>query len=192
MSGHLEITMPGQSKTLESERLSYEAIRKAHALELADALCDPMVYQFIDDRMAPSSTGLLESFARKEAGAPASRRSETWLDFAMRSKATGEAIGRVEATVLGSGVELAYLLGARHWGSGFAREAVAWLQQLLIDEYEVRDFWATVKPGNERSLALLMRLGFSESPKSAWPARLTTYDEGDLVFHLSATEARVA
>jgi len=167
----------------ETERLFYERITLHHAEALQDELCDPRVYEHIDDGKVPTPGELRASFVRREAGAPSHRSSETWLDFAVRLKSTGEGIGRVEATVLGRQAELAYLFGYRHWGHAYAREAVQWLERLIAEEHAVDDLWATVHPGNRRSMALLNRLGYAEAPRSRWPTRLTSHDEGDRVFH---------
>jgi len=174
----------------ESDRLSYERITRHHAVDLRAVLCDPVVYEYIDEREAPSAEELLAAFIRKEGGAPPERGDETWIDLAVLLTRTGEAIGRVEATVIERRAEVAYLLGRAHWGFGFAREAVQWLQQLLAEDYGVRDLWATVMRGNQRSIALLERLGYAEAPQSCWPDVLTSFNEGDRVFHLSCGQHR--
>ncbi len=172
----------------ETERLSYERITKHHAVELRGELCDPRVYEHIDERKAPTPAELMQSFVRKEVGAPSHRSAETWMDFAVRLKTIGKTIGRIEATVLETRAEVAYLFGYRHWGFGYAQEAVQWLQRLLAEEHAVHDLWATVTRDNRLSIALLERLGYVEVPQSRWPARLTSYNEGDCVFHLAGEQ----
>lgn len=54
----------------ESKRLVYEQITKQHAQELKHCLCDPKVYENVDDRIAPTFDELLESFASRELGTP--------------------------------------------------------------------------------------------------------------------------
>ena len=45
-------------------------------------------------------------------------------------------VGRIEATILEGQAEVAYLLGPRYWGYGFALEAMRWLHQMLESEFE--------------------------------------------------------
>lgn len=174
----------------ESERLLYERIIRGHAVEMQAELCDPRVYAHIDDHQVPTPNELLESFARKEAGSPSHRSSETWIDCAVRLKDTEKIIGRIEATVLEDRAEVAYLFGFSHWGFGYAREALDWLQVLLAQEHAVREFWATVAPGNQRSIALLKRLGYAEAQQANWPDKLSSYNEGDFVYHRVASWPR--
>jgi RimJ/RimL family protein N-acetyltransferase len=165
-------------------RLCYEPICQQHAAELEHALCDPRVYTFID-APCPTVAGLHASFARKEVGAPAQRSDERWLDYAVRHIESGEAIGRLEATIIGRHAEVAYLFGPVFWGRGYATEGLEWLHELLSRSFGVAEFWATVAPSNTRSIRLLERAGYGEAPSETWP-RLTSYDPGDRVFRRSA------
>ena len=139
---------------LESPRLQYEKITPAHAAELQEALCDHRVYEFITDHGTPTADELLQVFSRKALGSPPTRSDETWIDYAVRSKESGMTVGRIEATILKGQAEVAYLLGPRYWGYGFALEAMRWLHQMLESEFRVFEFWATVSPNNNRSFTL--------------------------------------
>lgn len=169
--------------SLRSQRLQYERIEPRHAPELQEALCDPRVYECITGHETPTADDLLQAFTRKAAGAPASRSDEVWIDLAVRSVESGVAMGRIEATILEGQAEIAYLLGARHWGQGHACEAVRWLEHYLKSEFGVTDLWATVSSRNERSLKLLHLLGYAEAPPKSWPEKLVTHQPGDRVFH---------
>jgi len=168
---------------LESPRLQYETITPAHAAELQEALCDHRVYEFITDHGTPTAAELLQVFTRKALGSPSTRSDETWIDYAIRSKESGIAIGRIEATILERQAEVAYLLGPRHWGHGYASEAMKWLHQILQFQFKVFGFWAAVSPTNDRSLRLLARLGYVEAASVPRPDRLLSYNNGDRVFH---------
>jgi len=177
---------PRSSPLHASRRLSYERILQRHAAEFEPILCDPRVYQFIDCD-CPTPADLEVSFMHKEAGAPPHRSDEQWLDYAVRLTGSGVAIGRLEATLLEGRAEVAYLFGPDFWGCGYATEALAWLHELIRTKFGVMDFWATVKPGNDRSVRLLERSNYREEPSHTWP-RLTSYDPGDLVFRCRAGE----
>lgn len=124
---------------------------------------------------------LLASFKRKEAGAPSECEDERWLNYAVRLKESGLAIGRIEATLLDERAEIAYLFGTAFWGCGYATEGVQWLHQWIGLTFQIREFWATVMPGNTHSIRLLERNGYREAPRETWP-QLRGYDLGDRVF----------
>ncbi|MFT4248801.1 MAG: GNAT family N-acetyltransferase [Pseudomonas sp.] len=166
----------------KSRRLLYERIASHHASELYMVLCDQRVYAHIEDQEVPTQAQFVESVDRMVAGPPTHRASEVWLDFVVRSKQTKECIGRIEATVIESRAEIAYLFGHRHWGKGYARESVQWLEQLVVEKFVVNSFWATVNSENVRSIALLKRLGYAEASVEKWPAKIASYTKGDSVF----------
>lgn len=84
-----------------------------------------------------------------------------WRGWAMVDRATGTPIGTLAAGEKRPGVaEIGYLLVRRHWGAGYAREAVARLVEVLFDEGH-RRIMADTDPDNAASNALLTRLGFT-------------------------------
>jgi len=183
--------MDTRSLTLpDSPRLSYERILRSHAAELESILCDPRVYQFIECD-CPTSAELEESFMRKEAGAPQHRSDERWLDYMVRLTGSGVAIGLLEATILEERAEVAYLIGPDFWGYGYGTEGLEWLHELIRSNFGILDFWATVKPGNDRSVRLLERSNYREVPPNTRP-RLTSYDPGDRVFRYQADQDETA
>src|ERR1700722_15641143 len=109
-----------------TERLTFEPIQPHHAAGLQHVLCDPRVYECIE-APCPTPAELEDSFVRKAAGAPAHRPDERWVDYAVRLPATGELIGRLEATVIKRRAEVAYLFGPAFWGCGYATEGLQWL-----------------------------------------------------------------
>ncbi|HEY2927203.1 GNAT family N-acetyltransferase [Piscinibacter sp.] len=103
--------------------------------------------------------------------------AQAWYERAMRHHADGSALQFVvEAT--GSGVvvgtcllfrfdsasaraEIGYVLGQRHWGCGYMREALASLLAFAFNELSLRRIEAEVDPRNAASDRLLRRLGFT-------------------------------
>jgi ribosomal-protein-alanine N-acetyltransferase len=55
---------------------------------------------------------------------------------------------------------VAYVLGSRYWGHGYAQRAVQAMLEHLVSAYSVEGFLATVEADNQRSIRLLERLGF--------------------------------
>lgn len=177
----------GYHMYLESKRLVYERLTQDHAVELQCALCDPKVYEHVDDGLAPTFDELIKSFALRESGTPDHRRDEIWIDYVVRTKDSATAIGRVEATVIEQRAEVAYLLGPAHWQKGYGSEALVWLQHFLQENYDVGEFWATVTPENEPSKRLLLKNSYVEVSSEKLP-QLTSYDEGDWVFFRLASK----
>ncbi|KAI9132682.1 GNAT family N-acetyltransferase [Acaryochloris sp. CCMEE 5410] len=167
--------------SLESQRLIYERVTRNHAKELEPILCDPKVYEHMDDGIGPTSDELLKAFTLREQGPSAHRHNETWVDYIVRDKASQIAIGRVEATVIEHRAEVAYILGTAYWRQGYGSEALVWLQDFVQEQYSVREFWATVTPGNEASKHLLLKHSYVEISNKPLP-KLTSYEDGDWVF----------
>lgn len=84
-----------------------------------------------------------------------------WRGWAITLKGDDSAIGTLAAGERRSGVvEIGYMLVRRHWGRGYAREAVARLLDLLLLEEERRRVFADTDPDNAASNRLLASLGF--------------------------------
>jgi RimJ/RimL family protein N-acetyltransferase len=165
------------STVKESDRLLYEPLTVAHAIELTDALTDPRVYVHIAGPSPLTTEDLAAEFSRRAVGPAAS--GQVWWNFAVRLHG-GPFIGRIEATAHDGLVEVGYLLGPSYWGHGYATEAMRWLHGRVRQSGFVGTFWATSTPGNFRSIRMLERLGYTEF-FSDWP-RLLSYDPGDRVF----------
>lgn len=81
--------------------------------------------------------------------------------WAVTLKPGDRAIGTLSAGWRRPGVaEIGYLLVRRHWGRGYAREAVARLLDQLFREEGCRRAFADTDPDNAASIRLLERLGF--------------------------------
>ncbi|MBA4771551.1 MAG: GNAT family N-acetyltransferase [Sphingomonas sp.] len=84
-----------------------------------------------------------------------------WRGWTIALKGDDRAIGTMGAGEVRPGVaEIGYLLVRRHWGQGYAREAVTRLLDLLLLEEGWRRACADTDPDNEASNALLRALGF--------------------------------
>ncbi len=166
--------------TSSTPRLLYEPLRRTHGAELAPVLCDPRLYEWIPGPHPHSAEELGEEFGRRQLGPPDGRLDERWFNCVVRLRDGGQAIGRLEATVIEQRAEVAYLFGFDFWGFGYATEALRGLQDALAKAHAVTEFWATATPGNLRSLRLLRRCGYREAAPSSWPP-LASYDPGDVV-----------
>ena len=145
---------------LRTPRLRLEPIEPRHAAILFQGLQGERLYEFIADTPPKSVEALSERYARL-----ASRRSpdgrERWLNWAIFCQETERYIGYVQATIAPRGAALiAYVLFEEHWGHGYAGEAVARMIEHLVAAYHVSELCASVDVRNQRSIALLDRLGF--------------------------------
>ncbi|WP_245841485.1 GNAT family N-acetyltransferase [Sphingomonas lenta] len=139
------------SAEFESERLRFRPQRIEDAEALHEAYRDEALMRYwssaphrtLDDTVAyltPSGEGRGWSIVAKE---------------------TGEVTGTLFTSERRSGVsEIGYLLVRRHWGRGYAREAVARLLDLLFLEEGRRRVFADTDPENGPSIRLLESLGF--------------------------------
>ena len=158
-------------QALHTARLRLEPLRRAHAAAMFPLLQDPTIYAYLDHGPPPSLEHLEGVYARLEARRSPDGR-EQWLNWIV-STADGptQPLGVVQATVLGGGrAWVAYELAAVHRGRGYACEAVQAMLTELAASFGVQHFMATVEIDNERSIHLLLKLGFRESP----PQGITT------------------
>jgi RimJ/RimL family protein N-acetyltransferase len=117
-----------------TRRLHVEPLRPAHAAEMFAVLDDPGLHEFTGGAPLP-----LPDLTRRYA-ALASRRSpdggQVWCNWVLRERASGTAVGTVQATLPRSGpdageAEVAWVIGRAAQGRGYAREAAASLVERL-------------------------------------------------------------
>ena len=165
----------------ETARLEFQPLRPRHAVGLFPALGDPRVSEHLHCEPPGSVELLAEDFARLASGPSPALSDEAWLNWAVRLKVSGQWIGRVQATVHHHWAEVAYLFGPAYWNQGYGAESLAWLHGYLHELHGLSEFWATVSPGNQRSIRLLLRAGY-EAKQQSDARPLGSYDEGDMVF----------
>ncbi len=120
---------------------------------------------FDDDRLHTFTGGrpatedeLRDRFTRQVAGPPDG--GETWLNWMLRRRDTGELVGTVQATVTGSAADLAWVVAVPHQGRGYAREAALAVRDLLRDA-GVSRFCAHIHPDHVASAAVARALGLA-------------------------------
>lgn len=145
---------------LRTARLLLEPQVAAHAEAMYDVLRDPAIYEY--ENAPPASVDWLRArYARLETRRSGDGR-ELWLNWVVRVH-SGECLGYVQASVAEGGrASIAYEFASRHWGHGYAQEAVAAMIAELFARHGAREFAAVFKRANHRSRALLTRLGFVE------------------------------
>jgi RimJ/RimL family protein N-acetyltransferase len=130
----------GECVALTTSSLRLEPVRITHAAEMAPLLDDQRLHAFIGGR--PLSESELEGrYARWVAGWSGDGR-ERWLNWIVRERGSGCAVGTLQATVTRPSrlrAALAWTIADRFQRRGYAREAaaavVAWLTQEGVSEF---------------------------------------------------------
>jgi RimJ/RimL family protein N-acetyltransferase len=153
--------MPSSSEApvrLETERLTLEPLRADHAAEMAGVLDDERLHEFTGG--SPLTSGELAARYARLGGAAA--REREWLNWIVRERAGGSAVGTVQATVSwgGASAEVAWVVGVEFQGCGYAKEAAraaaAWLR-----ERGVESLVAHVHPEHRASAGVARALGLA-------------------------------
>ena len=147
--------------TIETERLRLVPLRVADAEQMAMALAEPALYEFIGGE-PPTPAELRTLYARGLAGPP--RDGEAWHNWAIRLAVDGTLIGHVQATVMRGGAEadIAWILGAPWQGLGYATEAAIGMARWL-EASGVGTLTAHVHPRHGASAGVAARAGFEAS-----------------------------
>jgi RimJ/RimL family protein N-acetyltransferase len=112
---------------LASERLALEPLTVDHAAAMVAVLADPSLYEFTGGT-APTLPDLSARYARQTVGRSPDG-SEQWLNWIV--VLDGQPIGYVQATVVGTTAELAWVLSPEHQGRGLATEAATAMMDWL-------------------------------------------------------------
>lgn len=149
---------PADARPVLTERLELAPLKASDAEEMFSVLDDAQLYVYIGGE--PSTLdGLRIRYVKLEAGS--GKRSEVWVNWIVRLRTDGGAIGTVQATIAEEHepkAEVAWVIGVPWQGQGYASEAagalVAWLRGRGI-----RQICAHVHPDHRASQAVARRIG---------------------------------
>lgn len=147
---------------LHSARLDLLPLRRAHAPLLFDLLREPALYLHTGGAPPPTLAYVEKWFTGWE-----SRRapdgSELWLNWTVRVRDAGDAVGYVQATIgEDARADLAWVIGLPHQGRGYASEAARAVLEWLVG-LGVSRFRACIKPAHVASQVVAQRLGLRRS-----------------------------
>jgi ribosomal-protein-alanine N-acetyltransferase len=146
-------------QTIITPALTLEPLLASHAEEMFALLSDDEIYRYLD-YAAPASADYLRSVYQRLESRRSPDAREAWLNWVIRPLDQPLA-GYVQATVEPDrSAYVAYVLGSRYWGHGYAHRAVQAMLDHLVSAYSVDRFLATVEADNQRSIRLLERLEF--------------------------------
>jgi RimJ/RimL family protein N-acetyltransferase len=150
---------------LATDRLVLVPLRVDDAIDMVDVLDDERLHKFIGGHPADLDE-LRARYATLVAGS--SDPAEVWLNWIVRRRADGLAIGTVQATVIvaerGRSALVAWVIGVPWQGKGFASEAaralVDWLRGVGVDEVA-----AHIHPQHHASATVATRAGLGRTDK---------------------------
>jgi len=157
------------AEPLETARLRLVPLRAHDAREMSMVLDDISLHEFTGGR--PDTVDELR--ARYGAGAPG------WLNWAVRLRATGEAVGTVQATLAHEdgrpSATLAWVVASGHQGNGYACEAAA-AMAVWLRRRGVEILIAHVHPDHQASIGVARHLGMDPGAAGS---------DGEIRWHLS-------
>lgn len=147
-----------------------EPAQPPHAAETFEYLRDEAMWAHFPHLRPESEEALRATYARRELGAPG--ENERWENWIVRDRASGDAVGDLQATILCDerAATIAYGVFVPFRGHGYGREAAAALLEHLRMEHGVVRARAEISAGNEPSLRLIRALEFQcvESGGDEW------------------------
>jgi RimJ/RimL family protein N-acetyltransferase len=146
---------PLAGEAITTTRLVLEPLRAEDADELAAVLGDERLHEFIGGRPATPAE-LRERYDRLVAGSV--KRDEILLNWTVRRRVDGVAVGTVQATVRAQTALVAWVIGVDWQGRGFASEAA----RALLDRLRAHGAEAVVAhihPQHRASEAVAARAG---------------------------------
>lgn len=158
-------------ESLNSERLLLRRFADGDLPTLVAYRNDPAVARY--QSWSSLSEAAARAFINDLRDAEPGKRGE-WFQFAIALKATNEHIGDCALLVRADDTqqaEIGYTLARSHQGLGYGTEAVRCLLDYVFHELEIHRVIAQVDCRNDRSVALLERLGFRREGhfrKSFW------------------------
>jgi RimJ/RimL family protein N-acetyltransferase len=147
---------------LQTARLTLEPLRIDHAEEMASVLDDPRLFAFTGG--SPCTLDELGDRYRRQVTGWSPDWHERWLNWIVRERATGQAVGTTQATMTSDGdgdaviAKVAWVLGSRHQRRGYAREAAAAMAAWLREQ-GARSLVAEIHPEHEASMNVARHLG---------------------------------
>lgn len=151
-----------EAQHLSSDRLELEPLCPEHADEMAPLLDDIGLHTFIGG--APATRDELTGRYIRQVVGRSPDGSQRWLNWVVRRRDSGQAIGTTQATVsehdAGLTADVAWVIGASQQRQGYAHEAakvmVRWLRHQGVEVVV-----AHVHPQHQASIAVARAVGLA-------------------------------
>ena len=143
-------------EALKTERLVIKSPEIDDKVELTQLINDYDVVQWLSNMPFPYRLEDAEEFIERSQEKVLKQEFKTYMIFHNK-----KMIGGIELRDFNEySCELGYWLGKKHWGKGFATEAVGRLLELGFDELDLNEIYAAYKVGNKASKKVLEKSGF--------------------------------
>jgi len=150
-----------ESLRIVAARLDLEPLTHEHAAEMFEILKDPLLYKFTGDTPPSDIDTLVRRYEFWEK-----RRSpdglQLWLNWIIRERSSGTAVGHAQATVTADCAEIAWVVGTSTQNRGYASEAAQGVVQWLR-EFGMREIRASIHPGHLASIRVAERAGLTRT-----------------------------
>lgn len=147
-------------KPLRTKRLLIRPFRSDDATGLAERRSDPVVARY-QNWTIPFPVERAEAVVAELVAMDGPERNEWWMAV-VADRSTAEVLGDLALHLSHDGhtAEVGYTFAARHWGKGFAVEALEALIVHLFEDLGVTRVFGMLHPGNPASAMVLERCGF--------------------------------
>ncbi|MFE3514620.1 GNAT family N-acetyltransferase [Streptomyces sp. NPDC059166] len=152
----------GAPQPFATARLDALPLDADHAREMAEVLFDPALHRWTGGE-PEDAVALRVRYERQTAGSP--DPAELWWNWVLRVRADGCLAGYVQATVRGDRAEVAWVVGTRWQGRGYAKEAATALVGHLLAQRSLRAVVAHIHPGHAASAAVAAAAGLRPSDR---------------------------
>ncbi len=143
---------------LTTARLRLDPLRAADADDLVGVLADESLYAFTGG--TPFDLGTLRRRFTAQARQVSPDGRELWLNWTVRLRDGGEAVGYVQATVdVQLNATIAYVIAARWQNQGIATEAAGHMVASLRERHGVRTVSAHIAQGHRASEGVAATVG---------------------------------
>ena len=146
-----------ERQVLRTERLTLDPLQVADAADMVKILSDASLYSFTGGQ-PPSLAELEVRYRSQVAGSP--DETERWHNWILRLTSTRQAIGFVQATVIGEVADVAWVIGVLWQRGGFAAEAAVEMCSWLVGD-GVQGFTAHIHPKHVASQRVAARIGLA-------------------------------
>jgi ribosomal-protein-alanine N-acetyltransferase len=155
-----EIPVVATEAVLETPRLLLEPLLSAYAARLYEGLQDERLYEYIPQNPPASPQALEDRYLGLSSRRSPDKR-EAWLNWALRTRCSGDYVGVLEATVHDNlTAAIAYMVFVPFQRRGLAAEACRRLLAHLFEDYRVSVVAAEIDTRNAASITLVESLGF--------------------------------
>jgi RimJ/RimL family protein N-acetyltransferase len=135
------------------------------AAELFPVLQDVRLHAFVGGEPPGSVEQLRERYERQVVGRSPDG-SERWMNWVLRERRSGAAIGYLQATVAGDDAVVAWVVGAEWQGRGYAKESARALVRWLRSNGIAGEITAAISPRHAASIAVARSAGFEPTDRT--------------------------